>query len=136
MKFTSFKRNGRVGVGMVTSDDKYIVEITLNTLLKWAGPSRYQNILSFFSKTPTSVIGHLDEIDSHSGVVKELDYEVELAVIIGRAGKSIKKEEADDYIFGYAVFGDTTARDLQRRHVQYLLEKSGLVKPDGAAYSS
>lgn len=77
-----------------------------------------------FSKAPTTVIGPNMEVDSHQDVTNELDYEGEIALIIGKDGKNIKKEEAFDYIFGYTLLNDITARDLQRAHQQYLLGKS------------
>ena len=77
-----------------------------------------------FSKTPTTVIGHEDEIDPHLHITKELDYEGELAVVIGKKGKQIKEEEAMDYVFGYTILNDVTARNLQTQHKQYLLGKS------------
>lgn len=77
-----------------------------------------------FSKTPTTVIGHQEKIESHHTITSALDYEGELAVVIGKKGKRISVEEADDYIFGYTVLNDITARDLQTKHKQYLLGKS------------
>ncbi|MGN1401470.1 MAG: fumarylacetoacetate hydrolase family protein [Bacillus sp. (in: firmicutes)] len=77
-----------------------------------------------FSKAPTTVIGHNEPIPLHAGVTDALDYEGELAVVIGKRGKSIKKEESSDYIFGYTILNDVTARDLQSRHKQFLLGKS------------
>ena len=55
---------------------------------------------------------------------KELDYEGELAVVIGKKGKRIHEEEAMDYVFGYTILNDVTARNLQTQHKQYLLGKS------------
>ncbi|WP_096198950.1 fumarylacetoacetate hydrolase family protein [Bacillus sp. FJAT-45350] len=77
-----------------------------------------------FSKAPTTVIGTEQAIQRHADVTDELDYEGEIAVIIGKKGKAIKKEEAYDYLFGYTLINDVTARDLQRRHKQFLLGKS------------
>ncbi|MDQ0162385.1 fumarylacetoacetate hydrolase family protein [Bacillus alveayuensis] len=77
-----------------------------------------------FSKTPTTVIAHEEQIDPHLHVTNELDYEGELAVIIGKKGKRISIEDAMDYVFGYTIINDVTARDLQNRHKQYLLGKS------------
>ncbi|MEG6586903.1 fumarylacetoacetate hydrolase family protein [Dendrosporobacter sp. 1207_IL3150] len=76
-----------------------------------------------FSKAPTAVTGPEGIIKNHTAV-KRLDYEAELAVIIGKKGKEIKKEEAYDYIFGYTILNDVSARDLQIRHGQWLLGKS------------
>jgi len=55
----------------------------------------------------------------HHAVTKELDYEVELAVVVGKAGKDIPREEALSYVFGYTIINDVTARDLQKKDVQF-----------------
>lgn len=78
----------------------------------------------FFSKTPTTVIGPNEKIQRHENVTNALDYEGELAVVIGKSGHAISEENALDYVFGYTIINDVTARDLQERHVQYLLGKS------------
>ena len=80
--------------------------------------------LMLFSKAPTSVTGHEGDVLSHQQVTTELDYEGELAVIIGKTCKNIKEEEAMDYVFGYTLINDVTARDLQEKHKQFLLGKS------------
>jgi 2-keto-4-pentenoate hydratase/2-oxohepta-3-ene-1,7-dioic acid hydratase in catechol pathway len=77
-----------------------------------------------FSKAPTAVIGHGEGIPSHSKVTDQLDYEGELAVVIGKTGTAISKAEAMDYVFGYTIINDITARDLQQKHKQFLLGKS------------
>ncbi len=77
-----------------------------------------------FSKAPTSVTGPEHPIDYNPEITQELDYEGELALIIGKQGKGISPEQADDYIFGYTILNDVTARDLQQRHKQFLLGKS------------
>lgn len=77
----------------------------------------------FFTKSPTSVIGpNADIILPKSS--KEIDYEVELAFIIGKKGKNISKNKALDHVVGYTVFNDITARDLQRNHLQWFKGKS------------
>lgn len=78
----------------------------------------------FFSKTPTTVIGPNEKIPRHKNVTDALDYEGELAVVIGKTGYAISEEDAFDYVFGYTIINDVTARDLQNRHIQYLLGKS------------
>lgn len=78
----------------------------------------------YFSKIAYPAIGQGDFVDSHSETVKELDYEVELAVIIGKEGKHISKEDAEDYIFGYTIANDISARDLQQNHMQWHKGKS------------
>jgi 2-keto-4-pentenoate hydratase/2-oxohepta-3-ene-1,7-dioic acid hydratase in catechol pathway len=77
-----------------------------------------------FSKAPTSIIGSGAKVLNHQEVTDELDYEGELAVIMGKKGRGISREEALDYVFGYTILNDVTARDLQKRHKQYLIGKS------------
>ena len=78
----------------------------------------------YFSKLSSSVVGPNSNILSHANMTKEVDYEVELAVIIGKEGINIQPEEAEDYIFGYTIANDITARDLQKKHAQWYKGKS------------
>lgn len=78
----------------------------------------------YFGKMASTIIGPEEVIDSHPDTTNELDYEVELAVVMGKDGKDIPIEEVEEYIFGYSVFNDITARDVQRRHGQWLRGKS------------
>ncbi len=78
----------------------------------------------FFSKVPGAVCGQDDEIPLDSNVTRELDYEVELAFIIGRGGKNISRADALGHIFGYTIINDISARDLQSRHQQFFKGKS------------
>jgi len=77
----------------------------------------------FFTKPSTSVIGHLGKVVNHKCATK-LDWEVELAVVMGRKGRDIPKNKAYDYVFGYTVCLDMTARELQRQHGQWFKGKS------------
>ena len=77
-----------------------------------------------FTKAPTTVTANEQEILTHSELTAQLDYEGELAVVIGKRGKGIKREEALDYVFGYTIINDVTARDLQARHKQFFIGKS------------
>lgn len=77
-----------------------------------------------FTKAPTTVIGPDQPVNGHFNITQELDYEGELAIVIGKNGKEILPEEAMDYIFGYTIINDVTARDLQRKHKQFFLGKS------------
>ncbi|KSU84793.1 2-keto-4-pentenoate hydratase/2-oxohepta-3-ene-1,7-dioic acid hydratase (catechol pathway) [Fictibacillus enclensis] len=77
-----------------------------------------------FSKAPTTVIGHQADVLRHKKVTDELDYEGELAVIIGKKGKGITQDTAMDHVFGYTIINDVTARDLQKKHKQFLIGKS------------
>jgi 2-keto-4-pentenoate hydratase/2-oxohepta-3-ene-1,7-dioic acid hydratase in catechol pathway len=71
---------------------------------------------AIFTKAPTAVIGPYDDLPLDPAVSEHMDYEGELAVVIGRAGKNIAATNAKDHIFGYMVLNDVTARDIQRRH--------------------
>jgi 2-keto-4-pentenoate hydratase/2-oxohepta-3-ene-1,7-dioic acid hydratase in catechol pathway len=77
----------------------------------------------FFTKPPTAINGPFDDI-VYPRATERLDYEVELAVVIGREGKNIAEEDAYDHIAGYSVFNDVSARDLQTRHGQWFKGKS------------
>jgi len=77
----------------------------------------------FFTKPPTTVIGPGAGIVYHA-VTQALDYEVELAVIVGRAGRDFPPEEALGRVFGYTVLNDVTARDLQKAHQQWFKGKA------------
>jgi 2-keto-4-pentenoate hydratase/2-oxohepta-3-ene-1,7-dioic acid hydratase in catechol pathway/pimeloyl-ACP methyl ester carboxylesterase len=77
-----------------------------------------------FTKAATCLIGAGDAIDPHLGVTAAVDYEGELAVIIGRGGRGIAAADAWDHVWGYTLFNDVTARDLQRDHKQWFLGKS------------
>jgi 2-keto-4-pentenoate hydratase/2-oxohepta-3-ene-1,7-dioic acid hydratase in catechol pathway len=77
-----------------------------------------------FSKVPESVIGPNDAILFPGEVSTAIDYEAELAVVIGQGGKGIKKADAMKHVWGYTIINDMTARDWQGRHSQWLLGKS------------
>lgn len=70
----------------------------------------------FFTKAPTSANGPYDVIPFDSTISTQLDWEVELGVIIGTDGKNIAEADAMQHIFGYTVINDVTWRDVQRRH--------------------
>ncbi|MEX2599841.1 MAG: fumarylacetoacetate hydrolase family protein [Dehalococcoidia bacterium] len=69
-----------------------------------------------FTKPPTAVIGLDDEIYYDSRVSTSIDYESELALVIGKAGRNIQRENAYDHVFGYTVVNDVSARDIQYAH--------------------
>jgi 2-keto-4-pentenoate hydratase/2-oxohepta-3-ene-1,7-dioic acid hydratase in catechol pathway len=71
-----------------------------------------------FFQNVDAIIGPDDPIVYPEGLTKELDYELELAIIIGRSGRWFGPDEAAGYIAGYTVFNDITARDIQRREMK------------------
>jgi len=77
-----------------------------------------------FTKAPTTVIGPNDPIPSRLDPTRSVDYEVELAVVIGKGGRGITKRDAFKHVFGYTIINDVTARHLQSRHKQWFLGKS------------
>lgn len=77
-----------------------------------------------FSKVPESVIAVNEPIRIDRSVSEAVDYEVELAVIIGKAGRNIAREQAMSHVWGYTIVNDVTARDLQGHHSQWLIGKS------------
>ncbi|MEM1545057.1 MAG: fumarylacetoacetate hydrolase family protein [Candidatus Methanomethylicia archaeon] len=77
-----------------------------------------------FIKPKTSIAGPFDDIYVPSDYVQQLDYEGELAVIIGKLGKRISASRALDYVFGYMVFNDLSARDIQAKDKQWTRGKS------------
>ena len=77
-----------------------------------------------FTKPPESVIGTGENIVIPQKISKDIDYEVELTVIIGKGGKGITKQNAFSHVWGYTIINDVTARDWQQRHKQWFLGKS------------
>jgi 2-keto-4-pentenoate hydratase/2-oxohepta-3-ene-1,7-dioic acid hydratase in catechol pathway len=75
-----------------------------------------------FSKPPTTVTATNTEIIKNTKLTSQLDWEVELAVVIGKKGKYVAKEDAMDYVFGYTVINDVSARDC-RREGQWIVSK-------------
>jgi 2-keto-4-pentenoate hydratase/2-oxohepta-3-ene-1,7-dioic acid hydratase in catechol pathway len=76
-----------------------------------------------FMKPGTAVIGHEDKIIYPKHMSSRVDYEGELAIIIGKKAKWVNEDEAPGYIFGYTCINDVTARDLQAKDVQYTRAK-------------
>jgi 2-keto-4-pentenoate hydratase/2-oxohepta-3-ene-1,7-dioic acid hydratase in catechol pathway len=77
-----------------------------------------------FTKVPECVVGPYDDVRLPQGITEQVDYESELAVVIGREGKNITRENALSHIYGYTIVNDVTARDVQMRHQQWDLGKS------------
>jgi len=71
---------------------------------------------TLFTKLPTTVIGPFEDVPLHEAHTSRLDWEVELAVVIGKEGRDISEANALDHVFGYTIGNDISARDLQRAH--------------------
>ncbi len=78
----------------------------------------------YFSKIADPAIGNRATILNHLTITDKVDYEVELAIVIGKDGIDINKEDAEAYIFGYTVANDVSARNIQRKHGQWFKGKS------------
>lgn len=77
-----------------------------------------------FTKPPSTVIAGGEDVNLHSSVTSSVDYEAELAVVIGRGGRNISAADAMKHVFGYTIVNDVTARDRQKNHKQWFLGKA------------
>ena len=78
----------------------------------------------YFSKRVNEAVPNKGFIEAHEELVDSLDYECELAVIIGKDAKNVTEDEAAEYIFGYTIINDVSARNVQTRHKQWYFGKS------------
>jgi 2-keto-4-pentenoate hydratase/2-oxohepta-3-ene-1,7-dioic acid hydratase in catechol pathway len=78
----------------------------------------------YFGKRAAYIIGSGDEIDGHFDMVDGLDYEAELAVVLGKDAYCVSYGDAQDYVLGYSVLNDISARNLQKDHKQFYFGKS------------
>ena len=78
----------------------------------------------YFSKRVNRATATGEKVPAYAGLVDSLDYEAELGVVLGRDAKGVTKDEARDYVFGYTIINDISARNLQTRHKQWYLGKS------------
>lgn len=77
----------------------------------------------YFSKRVNRAVATGEPIQSHNDIVDRLDYECELGVVIGKSASKVKAKDAADYIFGYTIINDVSARNLQTRHKQWYMGK-------------
>ncbi len=103
---------------------EHVREIAARGLDTTGGGEQAPEFPILFSKLPDCVIGPGASILYDRKVTSQLDYEAELAVIIGRKGRGISRDAAMDHVWGYTIVNDVTARDVQKRHKQWLLGKS------------
>jgi len=87
------------------------------------GEAKIPDYPIYFTKVTDPAIGPMDKIIIPE-ITEKVDYEVELAVIIGKDGKDIAPEDAEEYIFGYTIANDISARDIQTKHIQWFKGKS------------
>lgn len=78
----------------------------------------------YFTKAAYPCNHHMGTILRHPGITEKIDYEAELAIVIGKRGMNISAENAMDYVFGYTIGNDISARDVQNRHVNWFMGKS------------
>lgn len=81
-------------------------------------------VATYFGKRSSRIMGPHAQIKGRFDLDQGMDYEVELAVIIGKECKDIKKEDALDYVFGFTIFNDLTSRIIQKKHHQWFRGKS------------
>jgi 2-keto-4-pentenoate hydratase/2-oxohepta-3-ene-1,7-dioic acid hydratase in catechol pathway len=78
----------------------------------------------FFTKATGTICGPTDDVEWDRQVTGQVDWEIELGIVIGQSGKDIPAARVSEFIFGYTVLNDLTARDLQRHHGQFFKGKS------------
>ena len=116
-----------------TIRDAYAFEQHVRTANQNRGrevPEEWYHFPIFYFTNPNSIFGPDDEIP-YPSYTKSLDYELEIAAVIGKPGINIKPEEAPDYIFGYTILNDWSARDIQREEM-----KVGLGPAKGKDFAS
>jgi fumarylacetoacetate (FAA) hydrolase len=102
-----------------TLRDGYAFEQHVATANKNRGrdvPKEWYEFPVFYFTNPNAVFGHEDEIP-YPHYTDAMDYELEIAAVIGKGGMNIKPEDAPNHIFGYTIFNDWSARDVQRKEM-------------------
>jgi 2-keto-4-pentenoate hydratase/2-oxohepta-3-ene-1,7-dioic acid hydratase in catechol pathway len=102
----------------------YVDHVKEGARFPGAAEVKLPEVPQFFTKAPTAINAPAAPVRLDEGLTKLLDYEVELAVVIGKGGRDIPKDRAFEHVFGYTIANDVTARDLQRRHEQWFKGKS------------
>ncbi len=87
-------------------------------------PSEQKTYPVFFSKRVNEAVAPFGTVPSYEGLVDSLDYEVELCVVIGKDARRVRREDALNYVFGYTILNDISARNIQTRHHQWYFGKS------------
>ena len=102
----------------------YVDHVKEGARFPGAAEVKLPEVPQFFTKAPTAINAPGAPVRLDDKLTRLLDYEVELAVVIGKAGRDIPRERAYEHVFGYTIANDVTARDLQRRHDQWFKGKS------------
>jgi 2-keto-4-pentenoate hydratase/2-oxohepta-3-ene-1,7-dioic acid hydratase in catechol pathway len=136
------ERQGRTGPAALPASDarwhapiprppKHVICLGLNYLAHARESARARGkeievpqVPVFFTKAPTAINGPFADVVMDAAVTSQLDWEVELAVVIGTPGRDIPRADALRHVFGYTVVNDLSARDLQMRHLQWFKGKS------------
>jgi 2-keto-4-pentenoate hydratase/2-oxohepta-3-ene-1,7-dioic acid hydratase in catechol pathway len=89
-----------------------------------AGKAAIPEVPIYFTKSVTTITGPGAPVNASADKTRTVDYEVELAAVVGKGGRNIAKREAYAHVFGYTILDDVTSRDLQQRHKQWFLGKN------------
>jgi 2-keto-4-pentenoate hydratase/2-oxohepta-3-ene-1,7-dioic acid hydratase in catechol pathway len=114
----------RPGKNVFCVGRNYKEHIIEGNIAQGRDPNLFPTHIELFTKAPTTMNGPGGVIPLHARLTNMLDYEAELAIVIGKGGRDIATEDAMDAVFGYTIVNDVTARDLQRAHGQWFKGKS------------
>ncbi|MGD0084689.1 MAG: fumarylacetoacetate hydrolase family protein [Acidimicrobiales bacterium] len=109
------------GRGVICTGMNYLQHDAEARGLLQTAPSDYP---VFFLKLGASMADPFADLPLDPSISAEFDWEIELGVVIGKAGRHIHRDEVSDYVAGYTIVNDITARDLQRQHVQWFIGKN------------
>ena len=121
-------KSGTSGAGRGAKVANLFCEVNENNLEEAARYNadafeKQKPVAVYFSKRVTEAVAPGGDIPRHAGLVERLDYESELAVILGKTARNVKAAEAGEYIFGYTIINDVSARDVQTGHKQWYFGK-------------
>lgn len=129
MKLLTYRIGENEKVGVLTSNENGIhpidaFDLNFKTMLEVINNITVDDMKMIRKKMSMDTVAPFDYIESHSNIVKDLDYEAELAVVIGKKAYKVKAEDAEDYVFGYTIVNDVSARTIQLKHKQWYFGKS------------
>lgn len=126
------KKDGVIACAPITHPQQDIICLGINYMAHAEESARYKQEAFggerpypiYFSKRVNEAVAHGGIVPAYENLVDSLDYEVELAVVIGKDAKNVSKEDVYNYVFGYTILNDISARNLQTRHKQWYFGKS------------